>query len=148
MKSLALNLSTRKRIELLCEKRRLVKKIMKTIAFASKDQALGQAIELLFQNTYQIVGLETFEKNADGLDLKPIDLLIIDVKSMDEQILKKIFLLKKMKANLPIIMLYDLKVPEYIKSDLFPLADVMFRKPFSNQQLLSAVNDFLKTNSN
>ncbi|NOZ60788.1 MAG: hypothetical protein GXO74_03820 [Calditrichaeota bacterium] len=121
---------------------------MKTIALASKDQALDQAISLLFKGRYQITGLNSIDKNSNLLDLNPIDLLIVDVKAIDEDVLKKIFLLKKMKTNLPIIMLYDLKVPEYVKSDLFPLADVMFRKPFSNQQLLNAVNDFLVKEAN
>lgn len=121
---------------------------MKTIALASRDQALDQALTILFQNNYQIVSLSEIGKELLNSGLKTIDLVIIDVKAIDEEILKMILLLKKMVANLPIIMLYDLKVPEYVKSDLFPLADVMFRKPFSNQQLMSAVNDFLEPKAN
>ena len=120
------------------------KRDRKNIALASSDNALDKALMILFQYDYHIFTIDLNSQLGSSLADKTIDLLIIDVKSIDKENLKRISLLKKLYSNLPIIMLYDLKIPHHIKSDLFQFADVMFRKPFSNLQLMNAVDNFLK----
>lgn len=116
---------------------------MKNIGIASSDNVLDKAIGLLFQDRYQIFVIEINEQLSSSLKKKSVDLLIIDLMSIDMEGLKLVNLFKKIHFDLPVILLYDLKMPGEIKPDLFQLADVMLRKPFRNQQLISAVSGFL-----
>ena len=117
---------------------------MKVIGLALQDRALDDALALLFRKKYEIINFNSSELAQSLPRLSNIDLLIVDVKAIDERMLKMILLLKKMRPTLPIIILYDVAVPESMKAELFPIANVMFRKPFSNSQLSSAVEDFLQ----
>ncbi len=122
---------------------------MKNIAITSVDKALDSALNFLFQDQFNVVPIELNERLASYWRNYSIDLLIIDLNAIDVDNINMLGLLKKIHNNLPIIILYDLKIPENLKYDLYQFADAMFRKPFNNDQIKSAVHSFLKTkNSN
>jgi len=100
-------------------------------------------MNFLLQDHFNIIKVELNERFNQSLDNHLIDLLIIDVSDIMFDELNVLRLLKKMQPNLAIILLYDLKVAENIKDDLFHIADAMFRKPFNNQQVLNAVGSFV-----
>lgn len=118
---------------------------MNNIALVTLDDALNKAITLLFQEHYHIFKIELSEDFGFASKEKPVDVLIIDLQSLDWENLKLITLLKKVYDNLLIILLYDLKAPDNLRNELFQIADIMFRKPFNNQLLINAVSDFLNS---
>ncbi|MDW7681176.1 MAG: hypothetical protein SCK70_11465 [bacterium] len=116
---------------------------MKNIAIASSDSALDQAIMFLLQDNYHIFNIQLNDQLANSLQNKSIDLLIVDLKSINPESMGLIQIIKRLQPNLPVVMLYDLKMPEKFVVDFFQMADLMLRKPFSNQQLINAVSTFL-----
>ena len=120
---------------------------MKKIVVASSDNALNKALAFLFQDYYNTIPIELNSQFVSMMQNDNIELLIIDSNTIDDEGLEIVRLLKKINSSLPVIVLYNLSAPRNFEKDLYNIADVMFRKPFSNKQLLSAVQNFVDSNT-
>lgn len=118
---------------------------MEKIAIASSDSALNTALSFLFQDHYTTVSIELNSQFVALMQHENFELLIIDSNVIDDEALKTVRLLKKINASLSVIVLYDLTAPRNFEKELYNIADVMFRKPFSNKQLLDAVQNFFNS---
>jgi len=120
---------------------------MKKIVIASMDSALNTALGFLFQNKYSTMPIELNSRFISVMQNDNIELLIIDSNIIDEEGLKTVELLKKINSALPVIALYDMSAPRRFEKELYNIADVMFRKPFSNKQLIDTVQNFIESNA-
>ena len=117
---------------------------MKNIGIITSDKVLSQILNFVFQKYYKLLEID-FDRDSNLKFINKIDLLIIDSCIIDHKRIKKIHLLKKIHLSLPIIFLYDFNISHDFENEILNFADVMFRKPFNNRQLLCAVNSFWET---
>ncbi|MFZ5517520.1 MAG: response regulator [Candidatus Zhuqueibacterota bacterium] len=120
---------------------------MKKIVIASTDSALNTALNFLFQDRYSTMSIELNSRFISIMQDENIELLIIDSNIIDEEGLKTVGLLKKINSSLPVIALYDMSAPRHFEKELYNIADVMFRKPFSNKQLIDTVQNFIESDA-
>ena len=123
--------------------------IKKRVLVFSPDADLAKVLLLNLEDKFYIVREHCLERFEEAIrDLAP-DLVLIDLYTFSENIIKQLDIIKRSAATVPVIALraYMPLTPEMNKS-IEELADVLFYKPVDVELVTQAIEDLLKQKNN
>jgi DNA-binding NtrC family response regulator len=117
----------------------------KRVLVFSPDSDLAKVLLLNLEDKFQIVREHCLEKFEEGIRQIEPELILVDLFTFPDDIIKQIGVIKRTSVNVPIIALraYMSLTPE-INASIDEFADVLFYKPVDVELVTQAIESFLK----
>lgn len=121
----------------------------KRVLVFSPDADLAQVLLLNLEDKFQIIREHCLERFEETIKNIAPDLVLIDLYTFSENIIKQLDIIRRTTTAVPVIALraYMSLTPETNKS-IDELTDVLFYKPVDVELVTQAIEDLLKQTSN
>ncbi len=124
----------------LCIKPEYMNCNISNIALYSNDQVFSETITMILGKRFSHIEQFCSGKLLQLVHNNQIDLLLVDADSLTAEDLRSLQFLRRLRCQLLILTFYGIEQHGKIKQELYSLADVLVRKPFDNQLLLSMID--------
>ena len=118
---------------------------MKKILVVDDEAMVREAISVLLEeNGYEVRTANNGREGVEVFSMYQPDLVLTDIAMPDMEGIEFLKILRKRKADLPVIVMSGNVVGQkFLKSARLIGATAVLKKPFSNEELLSAVGGCL-----
>jgi DNA-binding NtrC family response regulator len=126
----------------------IISPVKKRVLVFSPDADLAQVLLLNLEDRFQIIREHCLERFEEAILNMPPDLVLIDMYTFSDNIIKQLNIMRRTVGNIPVIAMraYVPLTPEADKL-IEELSDVLFYKPVDVELVTQAIEDLLKQSS-